>query len=298
MPTYKAQANQTLYDIALQLYGTIEGLFDLLISNPDINMIMDLTPGQELEYHEEFVINQSIVDKFKEGGTSIVNGERHIYHKPIADDLIAVIKVPAELETVEFSISGEGEMKIDWGDNTAIEHIPLSHAQVSLSHYFDDTVDERRVRIYGKFSAQCLDITRLKGDMFLTGPLTVDEFICQANDNILHGLFLFEGVYSVNLQNMILSDLSPLYDMSLMTLDLRGVKFQDISVLDDYLQYIRKNYGNRRACKVYLDSEPSENGMKAIMDIITEPEWNSPDKWEFHINSKIYTTIEDGENAN
>lgn len=289
MPKYKVKGSQTLFDIALHLYGTIEGLFDLLISNPKLSMATDLIAGQELEYHEDFIINQGIVDKFAEENIVIVNGERHVYYKPIEKDLVAIIKVPSELDVEEFSISGEGTMFVDWGDNSNIEPISLSHNQTPISHYFDNIVDERRVKIYGDFAVLCLNISKLKGDIYLTRPLVVDEFICQSNDNALQGLFLFKGTYLVNLKKMVISDLSPIYDMSLMTLDLRGARFQNPQVLNDYLVHIRENYGNRRACKVYLDSEPSEEGMKAISEIIAEPEWNTPDKWEFYINDTIIT---------
>ena len=95
---------------------------------------------------------------------------------------------------------------------------------------------------------------------------------------------------------MLISDLSPIYDMSLMELDLRKARFQEPHILSDYLIYISENYGTRRACKVYLDSAPSEAGMAAIRKIISEPEWNTPDKWEFHINDTIYTAT-DGTNT-
>ena len=53
MAKYVVKPNQNLFDVALHLYGSIEGIFDLLISNPELNMASDLTYGQELEYHTE-----------------------------------------------------------------------------------------------------------------------------------------------------------------------------------------------------------------------------------------------------
>ena len=52
MGVYTVKPNQNLFDVALHLYGSIEGLFDLLISNPELNMTSDLVYGQELIYHE------------------------------------------------------------------------------------------------------------------------------------------------------------------------------------------------------------------------------------------------------
>ena len=296
MPKYTVKGSQTLFDIALHLYGTIEGLFDLLISNPELSMMSNLVAGQELEYHDEFVINQGIVNKFAENNQIIINGERNVYHKPISEELVVIIKAPEDLDMIEFTISGEGSMFVDWGDNSEIEEVLLSHTQTLISHYFDNVVDERRIRIYGNFTIQRLDFSRLKGHTYLLRPLTVDEFVCQSNDNTLQSLFLFEGTYFVDLSKMLISDLSPIYDMSLMELDLRKARFQEPHILSDYLIYISENYGTRRACKVYLDSAPSEAGMAAIRKIISEPEWNTPDKWEFHINDTIYTAT-DGTNT-
>ena len=59
MAQYKVQGGQNIWDIAIQLYGSIEGAFDLFMSNPKLNMTTNLKAGDILEYHEQFVINQS-----------------------------------------------------------------------------------------------------------------------------------------------------------------------------------------------------------------------------------------------
>ena len=64
MATYIVKPNQNIFDVALHLYGSIEGLFDLLITNDWLNMTTDLETGMEIEYHEDFIINSSIVDTF------------------------------------------------------------------------------------------------------------------------------------------------------------------------------------------------------------------------------------------
>ena len=77
--------------------------------------------------------------------------------------------------------------------------------------------------------------------------------------------------------------------MSLQELNLLQVKFTDVSVLDNYLVHIAENYGNRRDCTVYLDTEPTDVGMNAIQTIINEPAWNQAGKWKFIINDVVYT---------
>ena len=292
MAIYKVKGNQNLFDIALHLYGSIEGLFDILITNPAISMTTELVPDMELEYHEDFIINKSIVNEFDKNDQIIVNSERQIYYKSTDLPQRAVIVTPNDLNLIEFTVSGDGVMVIDWGDNTNLESVILSTNQTLLSHYFDNVVDERRVKIYGHFNIQRLDLTRLDGQIYLTQPMIVDEFYNQANDNGLQSLFLFEGTYLINLEKSVVFDLSPIYDMSLSELNLKGTKFSKPAVIDDYLMYIRNNYGQRRACKVYIDDHPSSEAMQAIQEIVSEKEWNTPDKWEFHIGDTIYTYIE------
>lgn len=79
MAQYKVQGGQTIWDIAIQLYGSIEGAFDLFMSNPKLNMTTDLKAGDILEYHEQFVVNQSIVDAIVSHDYLPANSERRVY---------------------------------------------------------------------------------------------------------------------------------------------------------------------------------------------------------------------------
>ena len=289
MATYKVKNCQNIYDVALHIYGSIEGVFDLLISNPTLSHTSVLKSGQELEYHEGFVINPSIVNQFEEDNITPVNGERSVYFKPTDEPLRGIIKIPANLDICSFSISGEGALIVDWGDNNDLEYINLMHQQSYIEHHFNNVVESRRIRLYGDFQVLQLDLSNLNGDLFLTRPLVIDEYVSQSNDNSLACLFLFSNTYKVDLRKSIIDDLSPIYSMSLSQLDLRSVRFQSDDILDNYLINIVKNHQNRRACEVWLDAEPTETGMEAIRTIIGEPDWNTPTKWVFHINNEIYT---------
>ncbi|MDR1091338.1 MAG: hypothetical protein LBL79_09705 [Prevotella sp.] len=289
MPKHIVKPNQNLFDVAIELYGSIEGLFDLLISNDRLNMNTGLTPGMELEYHDYFIINEGIVNSIKENGYVPANGERHVYYKEPDYDLIAVCGVNGNNDRSGFSVSGQGYMQVDWGDNSGLQTIVLSENQQKYVHYFDNTVDTRRMKLYGDCSLMTFDSSDINGDLFLVKPLVVDEYINKSNGYSLKGLFLFEGTVIVNLQGMIIPDLLPVAGMGPQELNLLKVKFTDVSVLDDYLQYIVDNYGNRRNCIVYLDTEPTERGMQAILTIINEPAWNEAGQWKFIINGNIYT---------
>lgn len=78
MNKYNVKSGQNLYDVALTLYGSIEGVFDLLVSNSNISFNTILSKGMELNYHEDFVVNQNIVDWFESKKINIKNGRYEI----------------------------------------------------------------------------------------------------------------------------------------------------------------------------------------------------------------------------
>jgi hypothetical protein len=242
-----------------------------------------------LEYHEDFVVNPGIVTQLDNEKHIPANGERHVYYKKVSEPPALILGIPKDKDFLSFDVSGDGEMMIDWGDNTDIEKAGLTSSVHSCTHYFDNEVDERRVKIYGNFNLMTFDATNIGGPVLPVIPVVVDEFTSYSNGNSLVGLALFEGTVKLDLQQMYISDLSSIYGMSLQELNLLRVKFSDVSVLDNYLQNLATNYGNRRNCTVYLDTEPSEAGMAAIQTIINEDSWNEAGAWKFIINDRIYT---------
>lgn len=291
MAIYIVKPNQNIFDVALHIYGSIEGLFDLLISNPDLNMTSDLTFGQELEYHEEFVLNSSITGEFKSQNITPSSGTRSVYFKRPEEDLIFIIGVNPETPLSNFRVSGSGEMIIDWSDNSELQRITLDVNLRYIEHYFDNAVEKRRIRIYGNIDTLKLiqfDTTNIGGAMLLCRPVVVDEYICVGRGYSLTGMSLLQGTYKVDLHNSVIADLIPIGDMSLQELDLRNVYFMNDGVLDDYLVYVREHYNDRRPCTVYLSTEPSERGLAAINTILNEPQWNVSGTWKFYINDELY----------
>lgn len=301
MATYIVKPNQNLFDVALHLYGSIEGLFDLLISNPELNMTSELTYGQELEYHSEFILNQSIVDEFRNQNITPSSSARKVYFKRPEEDLIMIVGVNAELMYSSLKVSGEGEMVIDWGDNSDLERVSLTVNPITIEHYFDSVVEKRRVRIYGfdtlKFMQ--LDTTGIGGALVLCRPLVVDEYYCIGKGYSLTGLALLDGTYKIDLRNSIVADLLPLANMSLQELDLTNVYYTNDDILDDYLEYIAdpRHYNDRRPCTVRLTTEPGERGYQAINTILNEPEWNVSGTWKFYINNELYIPENNGTDA-
>ena len=97
MQKYNVTKRQNLYDIAIAIHGSVEGVFDLLVNNPDLSFDTVLEAGDELNWDEDFVINSNIVDTL-ENELHIVpaNDERNVYYKECDKMLRCVIKVSIE----------------------------------------------------------------------------------------------------------------------------------------------------------------------------------------------------------
>lgn len=288
MAQYIVKKNQNIFDIAIELYGSVEGIYDLLITNSWLSMEYDLKAGDVLEYHDYFVLNQGIVDEIRNKNYQPANGARHVYAKNPSENQVFQIHVPKDIEFSTIIVSGEGTMLVDWGDNSELQAINLTHTEVKVEHFFDNQVDKRVIRVFGDFSLLTFDTTELNGNLYTLYPVVVDEFTSKSNEYSLEGLFLFSGTVVLNLTGMLIKDLSPIYNMSLQELDLRGAHIEP-EVIDDYLVNIVNNYGTRRNCTVYLTTEPTATGMTAIQTIINESAWNQSGAWVFNINGTIYT---------
>lgn len=289
MATYIVKQAQNIWDVAISLYGSVEGVFDLLISNPGIGMTTDLSPGMGLEYHPDFIINQGIVDWILANVKTPANKERNVYFNNSESPLKAIGLVPESEEHVCFSVCGQGVMTVDWGDNSGLQSIPLTNTMSVIEHYFDNVTSCRRLKFYGDFEIETLDFTKFTGTLYPVAPIMVDEFVSHANRGLLTGLLLFKGTNKVDLRYSNISSLDSVVDMSLQSLDLRGARFASVDVLDDYLEHLVANHGTRRGCTVYLSSQPTERGMAAINTLISSDEWNSQHPWAFIINDTIYT---------
>lgn len=63
MKIITVQPRQTIFDVALQYYGDVEGIGFLLLDNPTISLDDPLAYGQKLNIRNE-VKNQTIVNEF------------------------------------------------------------------------------------------------------------------------------------------------------------------------------------------------------------------------------------------
>lgn len=87
MNKYVTKSGQNIYDIALVLYGSIEGIFDLLISNPSISFDTIFNTGMEVYYHSDFVVNQDIVNWLDTNNIKVKNGQCEISNIDVRSEI-------------------------------------------------------------------------------------------------------------------------------------------------------------------------------------------------------------------
>lgn len=308
MGKYRVIAGQNIYDIALHLYGSIEGIVDLMMCNTDLSLDTTLKVGDELIYSDDFIINADVVAYNEMHGIVPSNGEHHVYPKVFTKPLAVAFSLPTQTLSVQCSVSGVGTLEIDWGDNSDTEVVTLSDKPQLLKHIFDNKVRKRRrIRWFTDAYFKQVDWSGLQPtSVVILRPLPIEELTIKDATLTLDSLQMVTGIYSLNLSGLTSGNLKPLVECrELMTLNLTDARIKP-TVLDEWLIAIVEMYGNRRNCKVILTAvptgtyqEPARNadtgrynitsGMEAIWVITHEESWNEGGKWEFIINDKEYS---------
>ena len=270
MGKYRVIAGQNLYDIALHIYGSIEGIVDLMMCNTDLSLDTTLKVGDELIYSDDFVINADVVAYNEMHGIVPSNGEHHVYPKVFTKPLAVVFSLPTELLNVQCSVSGVGTLEIDWGDNSDTEIVTLTDKPRILKHTFDSKVRKRRrIRWFTDAYFKQVDWSGLKpNSVVILRPLPIEELTIKDATLTLDSLQMVTGIY----------------------LNLTGARIKP-TVLDEWLIAMVERYGNRRSCEVTLTAVPTgvyqeptrdeqtgryiiTSGMEAIWVITREESWN------------------------
>lgn len=307
MGRYVVTNGQNLYDVALHIYGSVEGIVDLMMNNTGLSLADRLRAGDELVYTDDFIINADVVAYNRQHGIIPSNGERQVYPRYFTLPLVSAFHLANTLTSVSFAVSGTGRMEIDWGDNSAVETVELGRSLRTYTHIFDnETGGFRRIRWFSEASFIHLDISGLLSSaIYIYHPLAVEEMKLRDASLAIDFLKLTHGVYEADLSGLKTGDLSPLVCCrGLMRLDLRDAVVKP-SVLDEYLMGLVALYGQRRNCEVWLSMHPGgiyreperdvngrylpRSGMEAIWVVLHEPAWNEGGAWKFFINDEIYT---------
>lgn len=117
---YKVQKGQNIFDVAIQVYGSIEGLFDLLMTN-DISINDTLEEGQRLSFHEEFVRNGNMLRELAKDSIIVRHGNGNAIPYHTIKNTQYVLKInavyaPGRSMFYGFNVSGSAIFYVDWGD--------------------------------------------------------------------------------------------------------------------------------------------------------------------------------------
>ena len=306
MGKYTVTEGQNLYDVALHLTGSIEGIVDLLICNPALSLADTLRSGDELFYTDDFVINADVVARYRREQIVPAGGERNVYPKyPSGSRRLWFTLEAAQIATA-FSLSGSGTAEIDWDDNSPLETIVLDSSGRELSHRFDNTVvTPRQVRLYVDFALQSLDLSASSARRVrLFEPLRCERFSLCGGSCPLDFVPLLDGVFRMDLSRLSCGTLLPLAECrQLMTLDLTDADVSRAAV-DEYLIRLVTHHYGRRNCDLTLPVVPSgtyteplwnvtgecvpTTGLEAVWLLTHEESWNEGGAWVIRTPEKCY----------
>ena len=225
MNQYTVRSGQNIYDVALTLHRTVEGIFDLLISNPELSMETKLQFGDVLNYNEEFLINSDIATWLSKHNVQVKNGEHvcnlsdiesvvkqhiHSFHLETYDALKykspderneywnsltlprMVIQHKGKMSAISVMMRPDNHLFIDWGDFSGVEVYDAEDDKITIEHCYNSD-GEHKITIYGDFSCYILDLTECNGVYYTLAPMRVDHFETDIHNDELNKLITPES---------------------------------------------------------------------------------------------------------
>lgn len=309
MAEYIVKTGQNIFDVALTLYGSIEGLLDLMVNNPTLSIDSDITSGDKLQYTPYYYEDQTVIDYYQNNKIVPSNQIGDIYYKELSNVKMYLFN-SRDIKTFGFKASGEGDIYIDWGDDTKIEKITLTS---SLQHFQHTTLskltEDRKIKFSGNFKIYEFDVTNINPDkIFILAPLSMEKFTVIGAPSLADIDFFqmvdTNNMIEVSIVKSKIVDLSPLLGMK--NAKSINVGYCNIkqSIIDKYLIDLVENYGIRRNCTINFigsaipsgvyrkpdDLKHPATGMEAIWVLVNEHK-ESSGPWKFILNNNIIYTI-------
>lgn len=222
MSQYTVRSGQNIYDVALTLHGSVEGIFDLLNSNSDISLDTTLKSGQILLYNDNFAVNSDVSSWLEDNGVRVKNGNHSIKDADVRKSIIEALSVQSEVVlpadelgvkdfydkvavpeiviqqtgkslSFSFQLPVGGFLAIDWGDNSGLEFYYHTDYIVFASHVFEDE-NEHLVELYGNGEFTTVDFTDIGGIYYALRKISVEEFVTPFPGlEKLNKLFIIKG---------------------------------------------------------------------------------------------------------
>jgi len=186
MKQYIVSTGENIYDVALKLFGSIEGIVDLLACN-DISVDDTLSKGTVLNYHDGITINQNIVEWLKENNISVKNSCSFI--QPFNDNgrINIIIKQNGQLSVIRVELYDGEILIVDWGDGNITRVADIE--KLELEHNYEDS-GEHIIRLYNCVNFKTLDFTALSGIYYPLCVIHADEFLTNLSGSEVNKLIL------------------------------------------------------------------------------------------------------------
>ena len=308
MGQYKTTTGQNIYDVVLHIYGSLDGITDLLINNTDLSLSDEIQSGTTLNYTDELIVDSNVVNNFKANGVIPANGSRGVYFKEIDSDPNIILICDNLTKIVTLNIAGIGDIMVDWGDNSTIQTIGLNQNITTISHIFNSKLPEdRKIVIYGSTTLYTLDISGSNAkEVYFLRDIKIRDYANRKCQSTLEHLRLSKITLNIDLQDCKVTDFTPIIDCNnLITLNLYSNNTNAI-VFEAYLKSLVANYGSRRGCTITIKQQLSgtykepvrdsnskyviSSAMEAVWVLVNEPTWQEAGYWKIIINNQTYTT--------
>lgn len=221
MAQYKVRSGQNIYDIALALYGSVEGIFPLLAQNEWLTLETELDHTMSIDYSEDLAINKDITIWLKENGVNVKNGDHfqdfidvesliqnhfEAFHqdvleelKPLSPDEQAmfwetlhmpkmIIRQQGQLCSFKVELNGDSHLVIDWGDYSE-PLITEGHGLQEIEHCYKGS-GEHSIVLYGDFTCEVLDFSGLNGLYYPLGYIYANQLITPIESEELNKLII------------------------------------------------------------------------------------------------------------
>lgn len=219
MAGYTVRSGQNIYDVALTLYGSVEGIFDLLACNSWLTMNTTLKAGMTLDYHDGIEITPGLKSWLENNHIAVKNGE-HVYDQPdmekfirnhvmerhaymleengrmSADELQSfwkkicsprlMINHKGRSATIRFRLGNDTHLFMDWGDHSVPE-IFEGGAEWEAEHCYKGD-GAHVITLYGDFVFDLLDISGTNGPHYPLDEILACKFTPSANNKNLNKL--------------------------------------------------------------------------------------------------------------
>ena len=305
---YTVGQNQTIFDIAIDIHGSIDGIFDILANNDSLSFDEELAVGSEILF-SNYQNENSFISDLLDARDIIPSSEvRYIYPlQPQEKHLVNVlsIKLDASIEAIELSIGVSGEAVIDWGGSEDFDFI--NHESVEIHKILHNSSLNTPYRVISiKSDNPFIEMSKLKINnvdieavYVFTEELKVGDFVIDSCGplSIEFSKLLVSDNFVVSNANVI--DLTPLIYSELNNVSILSDKIKN-SVIDNFFLDIVKN--NQRHGDVIMRfsvmptgeyKEPVDKAnitvpAEAMWWLVNNPEWNDIMGWTIVINGKTY----------